>query len=185
MGDIEMLVRLSADLSRFEREELETELKYVDEINRAKIRAIIKRFIYMFLNYILRLISVVSTDLQGKPNNQLKQLLMEYANIIAYRISQFVQEQVVYLNKVSADLKKTLDESQKIRNTVNEKIDKLVALLTKQNEQLDNLEKTLTAIEEKKKDNIQERLTSIEGNIEQIGGMVSEMNKESSQRVVY
>lgn len=183
MGDIEMLIKLNADISVFEKMELDNELKYVDIKYRDKIKASIKNFIYQLLNYTLKLISITSAQLA---DSKLKANLLEYSAAITYRITQYVQEQYVIVHNNNIDLRKTLNNTIKLRQAINSKIDNIGDHIAKQSMQLNIVEQSLakqsadlSKVEQNKDDDIIDKLTSIEQKInQQVGGF--DVNYKSS-----
>lgn len=168
MGDIEMLIKLNTDISTFEQMELDNELKYVDEKYRDKIKASIRNFIYQLLNYTLKLISIISSQMK---DSVLKSNLLEYSVAIVYRISQYVQEQYVIIHNQIHGLHKTLNNAVKLRQIIDNKINKISDHILKQSTQLDNVEKKIIKTEESQQEYILDRLTSIEQKIDyQVGG---------------
>ena len=142
MGNIEFLVKLNESLYNFEKHKLDYELKYVDEKNRYNIERIIKEFIYLLLNYTLKIIVVVSEELKEKKNKEnLKQQLIKYSIGITYRITQFVQNQLSVVMKKNKSLEKFYLMNFKLKNIIDTKIDQISSNIQKQNELIEKLNK--------------------------------------------
>ena len=134
MGDIELLIKLNNLLYLYQNDELQNDLSKVDIRNRIKIETNIKKFIFLLLNYTLKLISIVSPDVKNNSNNQqLKEHLTNYSVGIIYRINLFVQDQLKIINNQNKNLKESINRSNKIKEEIKEKVTILVDNITSQN----------------------------------------------------
>ena len=146
MGDIEILVRLNNFLYLYQQNDMNSDLSPVDISNRNKIEQNIRKFIFILLNYTLKLIAIISEKINNDQNKQdLKENLLKYSIVIVYRINIFVQEQLKIINNQNNNLKKNLKENHDIKNIIK---DKLNILLQNPNES-DNLICSLSNEEKK------------------------------------
>lgn len=134
MADIEMIMRLNYDLHKFETNELENVLKYVDDNIKNNIERIVKMLIYMFLNYTLQLLVIAcenqifekSDDTERNEKIRIyKENIIKYSNQILYRITQFVQSQIGILMKKNNELKQLMDQNNQVKEKINTKMDKM------------------------------------------------------------
>jgi len=141
MNNIGLLVKLNDLLYKFEKSKLIQELNYVDKIYRQKIEIILKKLMYMLLNYTIILITEISTHLKDSPNkNRLKNELTTYSIGLVYRISQFVQSQLAIIITSNNELEKMIINIEKIRMSIESKMDKLIDLLKEQNTKIISLQ---------------------------------------------
>jgi len=134
MGDVELIVKLNKFLHSFLKTKLAHELKYVDPKYRKKIEHIVNQLVYTMLNYTMGLISIISSDIKGKPEKKdLAVELMKYSVGTVYRISKFVQEQVGMLGKSNKDIEKLMVTSIKMRGVVGSKMNRLIEQIEIQN----------------------------------------------------
>ncbi|QKF94053.1 hypothetical protein QKU48_gp0595 [Fadolivirus algeromassiliense] len=138
MGDIELLIKFNNLLYTYQTNKLQTELSKVDVHNRIKIETTIKKFIFLMLNYTLKLISIMSETLKDKDNHELKDKMLNYSISIVYRINIFVQEQLKVIHNQNKNLKELIDNSATVKETINRKITDLVDNIKLQNELLTN-----------------------------------------------
>lgn len=135
MGDIELLVKLNNMLYLYQNEQLQSELSKVDIHNRIKIETNIRKFIFLLLNYTLKLIAIVSETLKNKPETkELKDNLINYSIGLVYRINMFVQDQLKIIHNQNKTLKDSIDNSIKIKETIKEKVSELVENIKLQND---------------------------------------------------
>jgi hypothetical protein len=127
MGDIEMLMKINNYLESYEKNKLEDDLKYVDEKIRPKMRLNVKMLIYKLLNYTLKLISVISSTIKNATDkDDLKQQLLKYSIGLVYRITQYIQDQMIVINKREMEIKSMLGLNNKLKQLLNLKMDKLL-----------------------------------------------------------
>lgn len=124
MGDIELLIKLNNLLYKYQKETLYAELSKVDISNRIKIEQNVKKFIFMLLNYTLKLIAVISDKV--KDNNDLKNKLLNYSIGITYRINLFVQEQLKVIKTQNDNIGETLKKNLEVKNELKGKLDILI-----------------------------------------------------------
>lgn len=135
MGDIELLIKLNNLLYLYQNEHLQTELSKVDLHDRAKIEINVNKFIFLLLNYTLKLISITSDKLKNIPENkELKDNLLNYSISLVYRINLFVQEQLKVIHNQNKSIKESIDNSTNIKQTIKNKITELVENIKLQNE---------------------------------------------------
>ena len=137
MGDIEMIIKLNKLIQIFVKSKLQDELKYVDPNNRKRIEHIINQFMYMMLNYTMGLIDIISCEIKDNPSKkELALELIKYSIGIMYRISKFVQEQLVIVVNNNKDVEKLMIMSMKMRSILDTKLDKLLNQIELQNSRL-------------------------------------------------
>ncbi|CAH6421804.1 Hypothetical protein KVN_LOCUS492 [uncultured virus] len=142
MGDIELIMRLNKLLYEFESIHLENELQYVDEKNRGNIKQIIKKFIFMLLNYTIQLFSIVSEDIKNNLNisSNVKNQIIKYTIGTLYKLSNYVQYE---LNKNLSKQKNyisLMESSNILKKKLDDKLDIITQLLkeTTENKQQEN-----------------------------------------------
>jgi len=131
MGDIELLIKLNNLLCKFQTERLKDELSKVDKDNSIKIERNILSFIYLLLNYTLKLISIMTETIKGDPTKELLlKNLVRYSIGLVYRISMFVQGQL----SIIMDGSKKIEELIRTSNMVKEDMKlKLLELINSMN----------------------------------------------------
>lgn len=122
--NLEMMIRLNNSLWRFEQDTLNNELAYVDQNYRHNIEKNVKLMIYLLLNYTLQLIAIVSEEV-GPEKDALKRQLLKYSVTVVARITNFVQDQMVKLTKMSEKNIELLIQTKQLQETVDKKIEKL------------------------------------------------------------
>ena len=137
MGDIELLIKLNNGLHNYLNQNIQNDLAKIDTANKIKIEVNIKKFIFILLNYTLKIISIASEQLQNNKEisdncetsnnskNELKERLINYSIGTVYRINLFVQEQFKVIDKQNNSINKTLNENIKIKYELKDKIDLL------------------------------------------------------------
>jgi len=134
MGDIELLIKLNNQLHKYQLENMQNDLSNVDINNRIKMEQNIKKFIFILLNYTLKLISIVSEDLKNNDEKkELKANLVNYSIGIVYRINLFVQEQLKVINNQNKSVKESIDTNTQIKYKLKEKLDTLISEIQYQN----------------------------------------------------
>jgi hypothetical protein len=133
MGDIELLIKLNNQLYKYTIESMQHDLAYVDFNNRQKIEQNIKKFMFMMLNYTLKLIAIVSEQIKDNDaKKELKEHLVNYSIGIVYRINIFVQEQLKIINNQNKIIKESLDSNLEIKNVLKNKLDILINNIQKE-----------------------------------------------------
>jgi len=133
MSDIELLIKLNNQLHKYQLEELQNDLSKVDINNRIKMEQNIKKFIFILLNYTLKLISIVSEQLKDDDDRkELRNNLINYSIGIVYRINLFVQDQLKVINNQQKTIRESLETNIQIKNVIKEKLDVLIKYLSKQ-----------------------------------------------------
>lgn len=134
MGDIELLIKLNNQLHKYQLENMQNDLSSVDINNRIKMEQNIKKFIFILLNYTLKLISIVSEELKNNDEKkELKANLVNYSIGIVYRINLFVQEQLKVINNQNKSVKESIDANTQIKYKLKEKLDTLISEIQYQN----------------------------------------------------
>lgn len=132
MSDIELLIKLNNQLHKYQLGEMQNDLSKVDINDRIKIEQNIKKFIFILLNYTLKLISIVSEQLKDDDDKkELRENLINYSIGIVYRINLFVQEQLKVINNQHKTIKESLEINIQIKNVLKEKLDVLIKTLSK------------------------------------------------------
>lgn len=127
MGDIELLININKLLFHYLINHMQNDLLNVESNNRIKIEQNIKKFIFLLLNYTLKLISIVSNQIKNNNNNsQLKENLTKYSIEIVYKINLFVQDQLKIINNRNNNIKIALDTNVKIKTLLNKKLEELI-----------------------------------------------------------
>jgi hypothetical protein len=137
MGDVEMIVKLNKFLQTFMKSRLHDELKFVDQNHRKRVEHIVNQFMYMMLNYTMGLIEIVSSEIKDNPNKKgLAIELIKYSIGTMYRISKFVQEQLVMVVNSNKEIEKLMLMSAKMRSIMDIKLTKLLEQVELQNSRL-------------------------------------------------
>jgi hypothetical protein len=124
MGDIEVLINISQLLLKYLKYNLSNDLSHVDHKNRVKIEQNIKKFVFLFLNYILKLLSLCSDKIKDR-NNELKEKIIMFSVEIVSQINLFVFGELKIMDQKNSHLKKCLEINTKIKKILNKKIDQL------------------------------------------------------------
>ena len=154
MGDIELLVKLNNHLHKYQMENMQNDLANVDINNRIKMEQNIKKFIFILLNYTLKLISIISEELKNNDEKkELKMNLVNYSIGIVYRINLFVQEQLKVINNQNKSVKDTLESNIQIKHKLKEKLDILINEIQQQNHNgtRESRQKTITLVSNENK----------------------------------
>lgn len=138
MGDIELLMNLNKLLFKYLKNQMQNDLSNVDSNNKIKIECNIKKFIFILLNYTLKLISIASNNLNDNSNPKLKETLMKYSIGIVYRINLFVQDQLKIINNKNNNIKIALETNVKIKTILKDKLDSLIGEIKNQNNLIKN-----------------------------------------------
>ena len=127
MGDIELLIKLNNMLTIYLETKMNNDLSKVDGHDREKMELNIKKFVFLLLNYTLKLISYTSDQIKDKPNmNETRKYLFEYSIDVVYKINLFVQEQLKIINKQNKSIKESLEINIEIKNNIKSKLQLLV-----------------------------------------------------------
>jgi len=135
MGDIELLMKLDNLICKYLDNELANELLKLDEADRIKVEQGIKKFYYMLLNYILKLVAIAtSTNELNNKGTDISGCLMKYSISIVYRIGLFVSEQLGIINRQNAAIKEQQDTSNGLKKAIKEKLTTILEKINEQNE---------------------------------------------------
>lgn len=127
MGDVEILVRLNNLLCKYQNENMQNDLSKVDPHNKVKIEQNIRKFIFILLNYTLKLISVISDKIKdNKDKQELKEKLLNYSISTNYKINLFVQEQLKIIHNQNKVIKDALDANLTIKKEIKDNLDQLI-----------------------------------------------------------
>ena len=133
MGDVEILVRLNNLLHKYQVENMQNDLSKLDTHNRVKIEQNIRKFIFIMLNYTLKLISIIGDKIKDNAEKtELKEKLLNYSINTNYKINLFVQEQLKIINKQNKVIKDTLDMNLNIKKEIKVNLDKLIKSIQSQ-----------------------------------------------------
>lgn len=127
MGDIYMLNRLNDLLFEYQKNELNNDLMAITNVHdRIKIEQNIKKFIYLLLNYTIRLIFIISEKIKfNKEMEPHKLSLLNYAIICSNRINIFVQEQLAVIYVCDKEIKKAYVTNMEIKNIIKSKLENI------------------------------------------------------------
>jgi len=141
MGNIEMLIKINTGLHEFETTKLYNELEKISDLKmRNKIKLIVSHFIYLMLNYTLKIIAIISEEIKNDTSRQkMKETLIKYTVGITYRITNFIKDQLEIQKKQYDELIKNKNKIEKSRNILSSKIDTLMTQLSSQNNKIDFL----------------------------------------------
>lgn len=124
MGDISLLIELNNLLIEYQEKELYRDLANVNEHNKVKIEQNIKKFIYLLLNYTIKLIFIISEKIKDSPKmTDLKNVLLKYAITCSHRINLFVQEQLSVIYVCDKEIKKAYVTNMEIKNIIKNKLE--------------------------------------------------------------
>lgn len=151
MGNIEMLIKLNNSVGEFERSELE---KYLSDISDNKlklsVKQFIKQFIYILLNYTLRIISSISEQIKNDQNRkQVKQSLLNYSCKITMQVANYIKEHLDIQANYLDDLQKNLQTITSVKIALNNKLDKLTGIIDSQNSNINLLINKIDILQEK------------------------------------
>lgn len=124
MGDIEVLINISQLLLKYLKYNLLNDLNHVDHKNKIKIEQNIKKFVFLFLNYILKLLSLCCDKIKDH-NDKLKEKIIMFSVEIVSQINLFVYGELKMIDQKNAHLKKCLEINTKIKKVLNKKIEQL------------------------------------------------------------
>lgn len=127
MADLDLLVLLNGELSKYYEDEMGNDLLKVSVEYRGKIEQNIKKFVFIILNYTVKSIAVVSQELREGNKEKLKKRLLDYSIVLVYRLNIFVQEQLKIIHNQNKNIKLALDENLEIRKKLDEKINILIS----------------------------------------------------------
>ncbi len=122
MGNIELLIKLNDMLNFYIINNLQNDLQSVDLTYKIKIEQFIKKFVFLLLNYTLKLIDMTSETL-AKTNSILKDKLLKYSMIIILRINLMVQEQIKLVYEQNNLLKQNIETNHIIKREIRSKLD--------------------------------------------------------------
>lgn len=142
MGDIELLIKLNSSLDKYKREKLSSELSNLSPKSREQIERHVNQFIFLMLNYTLKLINIASDSIpDDRPN--LSNKLMQYSIGIMHRISTFVQSQLRYIQENTQEMSKAQEHSLKIKTELKQKVEQLLNHVQKQSTYFEQLNPTM------------------------------------------
>ena len=147
MGNLEIIIKLINALRDYENNNLEADLNNIETtFNKKKIRNLIKQFIYNMLNYTLRLIESLSTEIKNKSqtdeSKKLKDKLIRYSVAILYRINSYVKFYLDSQISTIKDLETNLEKMLKIKNVITDKINDIGNKIESQNSKIDEFAKS-------------------------------------------
>jgi hypothetical protein len=126
MGDVSLLCQLNNLLYEYQEKQLYNDLAHVVDHNKIKIEQNIKRFIYLLLNYTIRLIFIISEKIKGKKDmDHIKNILLKCAIICSHRINTFVQEQLSVIYICDKEIKKAYVTNIDIKNVLKKRLEEL------------------------------------------------------------
>ncbi|AYV81636.1 MAG: hypothetical protein Harvfovirus47_6 [Harvfovirus sp.] len=148
MGNIEMLILLDHDLSDFERKNLPAHVKAITDIKiQKRVLRLIKEFIYLLQNHMVRLIATISSHLKNDPSRvKVKENLLSYSNALVYKISNYVLFQLELQSTAITHLEENQINLVKIKGVLNEKIDLLMKSIGGQEVKMDALSGKMDAL---------------------------------------
>lgn len=138
MSDVELLIKFNSSLDKYKREKLASELCNLSNKCREQIERHINQFIFLLLNYTLKLINIVSDSIPNDRTN-LSNKLMQYSIGIMHRISTFVQSQLRQIHDNTQEMSKSQEHSLKIKNELKQKVEQLLSHVQKQSAYFDQL----------------------------------------------
>ena len=140
MGDVELLVKLNDLLYKYQTQHLQNYLSKVEIHDRVKIEQNIRKFIFILLNYTLKLISVISDKIKDNTDKKdLKEKLLNYSISTNYKINLFVQEQLKIIHNQNKVVKDALDTNLKIKQEIKNNLDQLIKNIQSQTQPHDSL----------------------------------------------
>ena len=123
-GDFEMIMKINNLLNKFENDELENELKYVDDNIKPLIKKNIVKLICTLLNYTLFLLVNITDKIKYDNNKiKLKQQLNKYTSSIVYKLSQYSLMQINKLDNKFNNLEKICNNITKLKELIINKLD--------------------------------------------------------------
>ena len=124
MGDISLLIELNNLLYEYQEKDLYNDLANLNEHNKIKIEQNIKKFIYLLLNYTIKLIFIISEKIKHlEKMDDLKNVLLKYAITCSHRINLFVQEQLSVIYICDKEIKKAYVTNMEIKNIIKKKLE--------------------------------------------------------------
>lgn len=119
MSDLDLLFRLNNELYKYSESGLYSDLHPVVLTNKIKIERHIKKFIFIMLNYTLKVINLISPTITD-PN--MKSKLLECSTQMVYRINLFVQDQLGIINKKTLSLKNMMKSNIELKQKIEAQI---------------------------------------------------------------
>jgi hypothetical protein len=143
MGNIEMILKMYNDLSRYEIEGL----AMLPPKDSKSIQCNVKQLIYLLLNKMLKLGSYISDVIKGDPaKDELKNQLLKYSVGAVYKISNMIRVELDNRSNEYKTLQNDLVRLSKVKLTMYEKMKLLQANIEDQNKQIDSLVSGLTGL---------------------------------------
>lgn len=127
MGDIKLLCHLNDLLCEYQDKQMQNDLSNItNNHNKIKIEQNIKKFIYLLLNYTIKLIFVISEKIKDKKDMcEVKNALLKYAIKCSHRINLFVQEQLSVIYICDKEIKKAYVTNMDIKNVIKKRLEDL------------------------------------------------------------
>lgn len=127
MGDIGLLIKLNEMFYNYMHVHLQNDLDLVlVSVDKAHIEVNIKKFIFLLLNYTLKLISIISEKISNMDRDNLKYMLLKCAVNYSYRINLFVQDQLRIINVQNQSIKDDYEMNIKIKDVIKTKMEVLM-----------------------------------------------------------
>lgn len=120
MGDIEMLMILNKDIDFFFKNSLNNELEKVEKQYREDIRDIIEKFNILIIHYTINLISQVKSN-----DKFLKSELVNYSIGLTYRLTNLINNKIMYLEEKQNKLMSLVENSTLLKNNLDNRINNL------------------------------------------------------------
>lgn len=136
MGNLDLLIKLNNLLFAYENKDLVNDILIVKDIKKQnQLKMIIKQFIYLMTNHVLKIISIISDEIKNdKTKNDMKQKLLKYSVILTYKISNYMKEYLENYNIQYNSLNTQLDKLINMKKILDNKMSNLDDKITKQNE---------------------------------------------------
>jgi hypothetical protein len=143
MGNIEMILKLYNDLSRYEIDGL----SMLSSKDSKSIQCNVKQLTYLLLNKMLKLGSYISDVIKGDPTKEeLKNQLLKYSVGAVYKISNMIRVELDSRSNDYKTLQNDLVRLSKVKLTMYEKMKLLQDNIEEQNKQIDSLVSGLTGL---------------------------------------
>lgn len=123
MADVELLVKISNMLDNYVENLLQNDISNIDNNNKLKVEQNIKKFSFLLMNYILKLIGIISEKIKDDPTKEaLKNSLIKYSVSLVYKINIFVQSQLKIIHTENQSIKNTLSLNIKVKEELVNKL---------------------------------------------------------------
>ena len=137
-GHIEMLIKLYKNLEDYEKNGFKLELVNMTQTECEITTELFKNFIYILLNHILKIISILSEVIDKDDDLITKTTLIKYSVAISYKISCFIRNKISDKLSEIENLKVEKNKLDELKNSFSKNILELENILNNQNDTINS-----------------------------------------------